>query len=48
MSSRDCYRCHESGHFARECPTGGDSGGGGGRNAGEKINLEKCVGSNPE
>lgn len=39
MSSNECFKCGRSGHWARECPTGGGrgrgaGGGGGGRGRG--------------
>ncbi|GBN34681.1 Cellular nucleic acid-binding protein [Araneus ventricosus] len=33
MSSNECYKCHKTGHFARDC-TSGDSRGGGGYRGG--------------
>uniref|UniRef100_A0A8C5LXP1 CCHC-type domain-containing protein n=1 Tax=Leptobrachium leishanense TaxID=445787 RepID=A0A8C5LXP1_9ANUR len=29
MSSNECFKCGRSGHWARECPTGGGRGRGG-------------------
>ena len=39
MGDRECYKCHRTGHMARDCPDGDRSGGGGGSRGGDRRKL---------